>query len=210
MPISMLFLPKLSRRVALVAAMLLGAALPVAGLSIGARAESKSAPPAELPQFNLNVAEIQVVPAYAPPADRAHIERSVPFSPLTALDAWAKTHVTAVGRQWIAVVIIRDASVTATPLKPKVDTIRDWFRRQPIERYDGALELELQIRDDAGRVRARTVARATHARYLMDDFRDRERERTQELQLLSDEIIAAALKQLDGEVRANLREWIRP
>lgn len=191
-------------------ARLAAALLCAAGFALGARAESKHSPAIELPQFSLRVAEVQVVPAYAPPADRAHVERQVPFSPRTALEAWAKTHIAATGRQWIAVIVIRDAAVTATTLKPKLDSIRDWFRRQPIERYDGMLELELQIRDDAGKIRAQIITRATHARYLMDDFKDRERERTQELQLLSDEIIAVALKQLDGEVRANLGQWLNP
>jgi hypothetical protein len=86
---------------------------------------------------------------------------------------------------------------------------RDWFRRQPVERYDAVLELELQIRDDGGSVRARTVARASHARFLMDDFRDYERERIAQLQRLTDEILAAALKRLDTELHANLREWVR-
>ena len=53
------------------------------------------------------------------------------------------------------------------------------------------------------------MARATHARFLMDDFRDYQRERTTQLQALSDEIIAAALKRLEGEVRTNLAQWVR-
>ena len=79
----------------------------------------------------------------------------------------------------------------------------------PVERYDAVLELELQIRNDAGAVRAQTVARATHTRFLMDDYRDYERERVIQLQRLTDEVIAAALKRLEIELRANMSEWVR-
>jgi hypothetical protein len=166
-------------------------------------------PPAPmLPQFNLAVAEIKIVPAYAP-GPGATAEQSVPFAPRAALETWARTHVQARGRQGQAWIVIRDASISAKQVPPRTADWRDWFRRQPVERYDAVLELEVQIKDDAGRTRAQTVARATHARFLMDDHRDYQRERTAQLQALSDEIIAAALKRLEGEVRTNLAQWVR-
>ena len=166
-------------------------------------------PPAPvLPQFNLAVAEIKIVPAYAP-GPGATAEQSVPFAPSAALETWAKTHVQAKGRQGQAWIVIRDASISAKQVPPRTRNWRDWFRRQPVERYDAVLALELQIKDDSGRTRAQTVARATHARFLMDDYRDYHRERTTQLQALSDEIIAAALKRLEGEVRTNLARWVR-
>jgi hypothetical protein len=133
----------------------------------------------------------------------------VPFAPKAALETWAKTHLRATGRQGQAWIVIRNASISAKKVPPRTANWRDWFRRQPVERYDAVLELEVQIKDDAGRTRAQTVARATHARFLMDDFRDYQSERTTQLQALSDEIIAAALKRLDGEVRVNLARWVR-
>ncbi len=164
------------------------------------------APPAPiLPQFNLAVAEIQVVSAYA----GAPGETAVPFAPKAALELWAKTHVRAVGRQWQARIVIRDASISARRVDRREGNWRQMFRRQPIERYEAVLELELQIRDDAGGIRAQTVARATHARFLMEDHRDYQRERAAQLQALTDEIIAAGLKRLDGEVRTNLAQWVR-
>jgi hypothetical protein len=174
------------------------------------RAERVNEPPPApiLPQFKLAVAEIQIVPAYAAPPG-AGADTAVPFAPKTALELWAKTHVQAAGRQGQAWIVIRDASISARKVAPQTGTWRDWFRRQPVERYDAVLELELQIRDDAGRIRAQTVARAAHARFLMDDYRDYRRERATQLQALTDEIIAAALKRLEGEVRTNLARWVR-
>lgn len=201
-------------RLGLVAAL---AALALAGCTGtgGARGEREVAergvepPPAPvLPQFNLAVAEIKIVPAYAP-GPGATAEQAVPFAPRAALETWAKTHVQAKGRQGQAWIVIRDASISAKQVPARTRNWRDWFRRQPVERYDAVLELEVQIKDDSGRTRAQTVARATHARFLMDDFRDYQRERTTQLQALSDEIIAAALKRLESEVRTNLAQWVR-
>jgi hypothetical protein len=164
------------------------------------------APPAPiLPQFNLAVAEIQVVSAYA----GAPGATGVPFAHKAALELWAKTHVRAVGRRWQARIVIRDASIGARRVDRREGNWREMFRRHPFERYDAVLELELQIRDDAGGIRAQTVARATHARFLMEDHRDYQRERAAQLQALTDEIIAAGLKRLDGEVRTNLAQWVR-
>lgn len=199
-----------TRRRALAGTCALAAALALAacGGGVPARAERTPVLPeaGPLPQFGLAVAEIRVIPAYAPPPAA---ETGVPFAPKTALELWAKTHVQAVGQRGRAEIVIRDAAITTRKMPPVTRTWRDWFRRQPVERYDAVLELELQIRDDAGAVRARTLARASHTRFLMDDHRDYQRERVVELQRLSDEIIAAALKRLDAEVRANLREWVR-
>jgi hypothetical protein len=219
--ISMRCSPKRRARLGLIAAL---AALALAGCTgtgrDGARGDREVAerhraergvetPPAPvLPQFNLAVAEIKIVPAYAP-GPGAAAEQAVPFAPRAALETWAKTHVRARGRQGQAWIVIRDASISAKDVPPRTANWRDWFRRQPVERYDAVLELEVQIKDDAGRTRAQTVARATHARFLMDDHRDYQRERTTQLQALSDEIIAAALKRLEGEVRTNLAQWVR-
>ena len=210
-----------SRRTALAALLALGVAACAGGkgnesarpgreIAERDRAERGTEPPPApvLPQFNLAVAEIKVIPAYAPgPGSSA--EQSVPFAPKAALELWAKTHVQARGRQGQAWIVIRDASISAKKVPARTANWRDWFRRQPVERYDAVLELELQIKDDAGRTRAQTVARAAHARFLMDDHRDYQRERTTQLQALSDEIIAAALKRLEGEVRTNLARWVR-
>ncbi|MCW5771335.1 MAG: hypothetical protein KIT16_06845 [Rhodospirillaceae bacterium] len=171
------------------------------------RAEGGLPPALPLPQFALDVAEIQIVPAYASPPGSA--DSAVPFAPVTALEAWAKTHVRAVGRRWQAWIVIRDASITARKVRAQTRSWRDWFRRQPVERYDAVLELELQIKDDAGHVRAQTIARATHARFLMDDYRDYRRERIDQLQRLTDEVIAAALRRLEQELRINLARWVR-
>jgi hypothetical protein len=186
------------------------AALAAAALAAPLRAETAEEvpPPPALPQFGLDVAEIRIVSAYAPPPN-AGAESSVPFAPKAALETWAKTHVRAVGRRWQAWIVIRNASITAAAVQPRMTSWRDWFRRHPVERYDAALELELQIRDDAGRVQAQTIARATHARFLMDDYYDYHRERVAQLQRLTDEIIAAALKRLEAELRLNLARWVR-
>lgn len=200
------------RLLALAAGLAAAAGLALAGAPLmrAARAERvpQVPPPPALPQFNLAVAEIKIVSAYATPPG-AGAESSVPFAPKEALETWAKTHIRAVGRQWQAWIVIRDASISARRVKSRTSSWRDWFRRQPIERYDAVLELEVQIRDDAGKVRAQTVARATHARFLMDDHRDYQRERVAQLQRLTDEIIAAALKRLEAEVRTNLARWVR-
>jgi hypothetical protein len=183
--------------------------LAVLGTFAAAAADKREVLPVSLPQLRLGVAEMQVLAAYTPPTDRAHVERSVPFAPTTALEIWAKTHVEAKGQRGTALLLIRQASIVAVPLKEKVDTFRDWFRRQPVERFDGVLELELQIRDDGGNLHARLTTRATHSRHLMDDSRDRPNARIHELQTLTDEIIAAALIQLDSELRASLPQWVR-
>ncbi len=187
--------------------MLAAAVVAAAAHTSGAGKKEPYFPP-DLPQLSLDVAELQIVPAFAPPQQRQHVEGSIPFSPMAALETWAKTHVAAKGIAGVAILVIRDASVTAAPVKPKLDTIRDWFRRQPIERFNATLELELQIRDDGGALKAQVIARATHARFLMDNWRDRDQERVEHLQRLTDEILAATLLELERETRTKLGKYV--
>jgi hypothetical protein len=161
----------------------------------------------DLPEIRLDVAEVESISVYAPPRAEPNIEHRLAFPPHVAIAAWAKSHLRPVGRRFRATLSVLDASVARRKVKPETASFRDWFRRQPDERYDGRIELRLDIKDDAGQVRATATAVARHSRFLMDDHKDGDRDR--HLEALSDELTAAALRELARQVETRFGPWRR-
>jgi Lon protease-like protein len=146
------------------------------------------------------VAEIAFVPAPAASGRTPHIEHRAPFPPADVLGEWAKSHLVAAGSRGSARFVVREATIVAVPLRERTANWRDWFRRQPIERFDGAVEIALDIRDVSDRVVARIEARATQSVYLMDDWKPGDREKR--LATLTEQMVGAALRRLAERTRA--------
>ena len=199
------FAPALRRRDALggALALALAGALPHAAGAV----EPNRSNLHDLPEIRLDVAEVETIAVYAPPRAEPNIEHKLAFPPHVAIAAWARSHVRAQGRRFRATLGVIDASVVRRKVKPETASFRDWFRRQPDERYDGRIELRLEIKDDAGQVRATATAVATHSRFLMDDHKTGDRDR--HLEALSDELTAAALRELARQVETRFGPWRR-
>lgn len=161
----------------------------------------------DLPELRLDVAEVETIAVYAPPRAEPNIEHKLAFPPHVAILAWGKSHLRPVGRRFRATLSVIDAAVVRRKVKAETATFRDWFRRQPDERYDGRIELRLDIKDDAGQVRASATAVAKHSRFLMDDHKDGDRDR--HLEALADELTAAALRELARQVELRFGPWRR-
>jgi hypothetical protein len=67
--------------------------------------------------IKLDVARIEVVSQFKPPAERPHIEYDMPVSPETAVRRWATDRLRAVGHDNVLRVLIKDATATETPVK---------------------------------------------------------------------------------------------
>jgi hypothetical protein len=164
-----------------------------------ARAQSDTGGLADLPLIRLDVAAIVFVPAYAASGRAPNIEHRAPFPPADVLGEWAKTHLVAAGRRGTAHFTVREAAIVSVPLRERTANWRDWFRRQPVERFDGAVEIALELRDESGRVLARIEARATQSAYLMDDWKPGDREKR--LATLTEQMVGAALRRLAERLR---------
>jgi len=118
--------------------------------------------------FNLNVAELEILPEYVPPGRAPNIEHQIPVAPGKAMERWALDRIRPVGARnsGYARLVIKDARVTETPLS--VDKgLSGAFKTQQELRYDARLQVTIEIQDarhmtlgsvDASAARSRTVA----------------------------------------------------
>ncbi len=151
-----------------------------AALALAACASEKPPPKVvplsfgNLPEIRLDVAELQIIPAYAPSKRRPQVEHLFHTTPQDALRNWAGAKIKAAGRTNRAMVVVRQASVIEVPLRVKKG-IRGALTKEPSERYEAVLEVELEIRDDAGRRIGWMTTRVSRDRSVQEGISEPER-----------------------------------
>jgi hypothetical protein len=99
---------------------------------------------ANLAPISFDVARIEVVQQYQPPQVPPNVEHLTPVQPTDAIRRWANERVRAMGSSGTMRVIIKDASITETHLKPTTG-VRGTFTTDQSERYDGRLSVDLVV-----------------------------------------------------------------
>lgn len=165
-----------------------------------------SVPPNYSEPIRLAVAEIQVIPIYVSPAREPNVEHLFPTPPAVAAEQWAKAHLRPVGYANRATVIIRDAHVTETKLEKK-SGLSGLFTREPSERYDAVLDVEIEIRDSYDRFIGRVTAQVTRTQTVLEKTEPEER------QAIWAQMTEAMIDDLDHEIarqmRAHLTSFVR-
>ena len=123
---------------------------------------------AHLGVFNLDVAAIEIVAAYQPPARSPNVDHLFRIPPHEAARRWARDRLTAVGADGTATFTISNASVIETRLTPGAG-IRGAFTFDQSERYDALLSVQLVI-ERVGVGRAITATNVTHSRTVAENI----------------------------------------
>ena len=98
----------------------------------------------QYPPTVLNVAEINVVEAYAPPMRLPNVEHLMP-EPLTqSVATWARNRFRAGGADGVVTITVSDASVTAKDLS-RTQGVKGWFTVDQAERFDARVLVEMQV-----------------------------------------------------------------
>ena len=123
-----------------------------------------------------------------------------------AAEQWARTHLRPVGYANRATVIIRDAHVIETELAKK-SGLSGLFTREPSERYDAVLDVEIEIRDSYDRFIGRVTAQITRTQTVLEKTEPEER------QTIWAQMTEAMIDDLDQEIarqmRAHLTTFVR-
>lgn len=155
--------------------------------------------------IQLDVGQLEIVPEYVSSAARPHVEQTMPVSPENATVRWAQDRLKPMGRSGFARVVIKDASVVEVPLA--VDKgLTGMFKDQQSARYDGALDVAIQILDDRHLPVADVVARATRTKTVPEGATLNERDRV--LYEISESLIRDIDTQMDGLIRSYLNRWV--
>lgn len=171
----------------------------------------KSAPPPR-PSFpditftheqpiRLNVARIEVVDEYAPPLAAPNVEHLFPISIAAAAERWARDRLQPVGTDGVARVIIRDASVRETDLR-RTGGIRGAFTTDQAQKYDGRLEMLVEITAGRGTQSGNTSAIALRARTVPENITLNDRDR------VYFELAETLLHDIDRELERNISQYL--
>jgi|AGTN01.2.fsa_nt_gi hypothetical protein len=155
--------------------------------------------------IHLDVGQLEIVPEYVSSATRPNVEQTMPVSPENATVRWAQDRLKPMGRSGYARVVIKDASVVEVPLA--VDRgLSGMFKDQQSARYDGTLDVAIQILDERHLPVADVVARATRTRTVAEGATLNERDRV--LYEISESLIRDVDSQMEGLIRSYLSRWI--
>lgn len=111
-----------------------------------------------LPKLNLDVARIDVVRAYKTPGAKPNVEHLFPVEPAAMAERWARQRLRAVGTGGSARATVVQAAVIEVPLA-RTTGLRGAFTTDQSERYEGVLEMKIELTASGGRARAAVTAR---------------------------------------------------
>ena len=197
--------PKSVRRAALALGMVAAAAL-----SACETAPTEPAFPelsySHLPAMRLDVRTVEIVPEYQPPATPPHVEHLFAVKPIDAVRRWAGERLAASGAAGVARVVIKRASVVEVPLK-RTTGVRGWLTTDQTERYDGVIEVAIDIHDGNGRTRGEVSSRVQRSRTVPEDIslHDRETMWFQLTEAMMNDLNAA----LETQIRSHLRAMLK-
>ena len=154
----------------------------------------------------LDVARIEVVRAYVPPAKKPNVDHLFPVKPLAAADRWVRDRLRAAGRTGVVRATIARASVVEVPLK-RTKGIRGAFTKDQSERYDGLIEISIQILGNDGREKANVTSRAERSRTVAEDASPNDREKVwfEMTEAMMNDLNASLQRQINRHLRAFVR-----
>jgi hypothetical protein len=179
-------------------------------LAFGLVLSSCATPPAQqnfpelsyrhLPPINLAVGAFDIESRYVPPLKDPHVEHRAPVPPYNAARQWGIDRIKALGGPDRARLQILDASIVEVPLAV-TGGVRGMFTRDQAARYDGKIEMTLEILDPNGRRRAFVTGRANRSETVAEGAPIAERERVW-LSMTED-----MMRQLNQEMTQNIERY---
>jgi hypothetical protein len=185
-------------------------------LALALAACSSEPPPPRFPEIRftgeppilLDVARIELVSTFQPSFAPPEVEYDFARPPQGALENLCKDRLKAVApdSRRVARFTIIDAKVTEAQLPLKEGLSAD-FTTQQAQRYDGVVEIRLDIYDENGIVVRTATARATRSRSVAEDITPNDRDRV--WYEMSDELAHAADQVLEQYIDASFYPYKR-
>jgi hypothetical protein len=157
-----------------------------------------------LPPITLNVARVDIVNAEIPSGGK-HIEQQLPVTPNAALQQWAKDRLQPVGGNGVARFIITQSSVTEVDL-PTTSGLRGAFTSEPAQRYDGVMEVTLEMVDGGGQSLDAVATKVQRQHSVNEKVTLAERE--QQWFAMVDNMMQDFNRAFEGQIRSNLARYV--
>ena len=154
-----------------------------------------------LEKIRLDVAGIDIKRAYKPPGRKPHVEHQFPVVPVAAVERWVRDRLRAVGATRRAVVTIREASVIEVAL-PLTRGVRGAFTIDQSERYDGTIDIMVEIVEADGRQKAMARVRAKRSKTVPEGIPIHDREK------MWFDLTEALMNDLNASIERQLRQHL--
>ena len=161
---------------------------------------------AHLQPISLNVARVEVENRYVPPATRPNVEHEFPVSPAASALNWGRDRLRAGGSSGVARVIVRRASVVEVALQ-KSTGVKGLFTRDQSERYDAVIDMMVEVRDQAGKVRVTAESIAKRSESVSENISLSERQKV--WFRMTEAMMVDLNTSLEKQVRIHMKDWIR-
>jgi hypothetical protein len=159
----------------------------------------------QFPKYSFAVGKIEIVREYVPPLKAPNVEHLFPVPPMQMAEQWARDRLVAAGGPDELRYVIKRASVTETAL-PTATGIRGAFTNQQAERYDGVIEVEIEIRNERGYRDGVAAARWDVSQSVAEDVSLAERERV--WFRMTEELGRGLNKELESRIQASLTGFL--
>jgi hypothetical protein len=130
----------------------------------------------QFPKFTFAVGKIEIVREYVAPGAPPNVEHQFPVTPMQMAERWALDRLVAVGGPGELRYVIKRAGVVESQL-PRTTGIRGAFTTDQAQRYDGVVEVEIEIRNERGYRDGLVTARAERRQSVAEDISLADRER---------------------------------
>ncbi|WP_049974365.1 hypothetical protein [Azospirillum sp. B4] len=127
--------------------------------------------------ITLNVAEIEVVNDYVSPMKPPNIEYQLQLTPAEVVRLWVQDRLKAAGSSGKARVVIKNASIVEVNL-PRTTGVKGWFTTDQSQRYDGRVDVEIQVDMPAKGYAGSTSVVVTSSQSVSEDVTLNQREKT--------------------------------
>jgi hypothetical protein len=155
---------------------------------------------ADKPPLNLDVGRVDVVRVYVPPGKSPNVEHEFPVDLMVSAERWARDRLRPVGVGGQARFIIKQASVVEVPLA-RSSGIRGALTTEQSERYDGVMEIEIEVIHNDGR-RGMVASRTNRSRTVPENVSLQERE------TVWYQMTETMMRELDASLERQMREHL--
>ena len=156
--------------------------------------------------IRLAAEKIDIVHKIKSPIQKQNIEMEIPVKPSTVANQWAKDRLRAVGGKNIIRVTIVQASIVEVPLAVK-DGIRGLFTNDQSERYDGAIEIKIEVINKKGNQLGTISSKSNRSQTVSEDITINTRRK------IWFEMVETMMNDVNGslerQVRQNFQKWLR-
>jgi hypothetical protein len=152
---------------------------------------------ANLPPYQLDVAEIEIKDEYEPPFKLPNVEHQAPLAPAKAAQRWAQDRLKAVGTNNRATVRIANAGIVENSLRI-TPGLRGVFTKDQAARYEATVEIRIEIRNDRGFQDAVAEGHARRSQTVPEDISPNA------LDQVWYELVEALMKDVNAELDKNI------